>query len=304
MKSSELGNFLTYLQVEKGASSNTLEAYGRDLEGFIGFTWGEEAVVRPAHWQGLTHLMVRRYLAGLQQAGLGRRSVARKLAALRSFLRYLCREELVSQNVAKLVATPKLEKRLPEFLYYPELEALLAAPDTRTDLGKRDRAILELLYSSGLRVSELTGINLRDIDGQAGYVLVKGKGKKERLCPVGSQALAWIERYRRGARARLLTKGREKADPDALFLNRQGGRLTARSVMRLVAKYVGQVALERHITPHSLRHTFATHLLENGADLRSVQELLGHVNISTTQIYTHVSRERLRSVYRAAHPRA
>ncbi|MDD2498406.1 MAG: tyrosine recombinase, partial [Desulfitobacteriaceae bacterium] len=247
------------------------------------------------------HLTVRRFLAKLQAKGLSKSTMARKLAALRSFYRYLAREEIVKVNPMLNVHTPKMDKRLPKFLYYKEIEALLNAPDS-TSQGERDKAILEVIYGGGLRVGELEGLNIVDIDFSLGYARVFGKGSKERVVPLGGAALRALRQYLSQGRKEL--EARSGSRQEALFLNKYGRRLSARSVRNIVDKYVAQAALNQKISPHSLRHSFATHLLEGGADLRSVQELLGHVKMSTTQIYTHVTKKQLKSVYEKTHPRA
>jgi len=299
---SSLDMFETYLKVEKNASSLTVAGYRSDLLQFIEYLSGllqvEAEELLPG---GVNHLVVRQYLAHLQKKGLARTSIARKIAALRSFFRYLCREQLAEVNPAKAVSTPKLEKRLPTFLYAQDVALLLGTPDPGTALGLRDRALLELTYGSGLRVSEVVGLNVDDLDLGVGYARVFGKGAKERVVPVGSHSAAALELYLERGRPQLLQPvGRE----DALFLNRFGVRLTSRGVRDLVCRHVAKLALACHVSPHTLRHSFATHMLDGGADLRTVQELLGHVKMSTTQIYTHVTRQRLKDVYRSTHPRA
>lgn len=240
-------------------------------------------------------------MAQLQEKGLSKSTVARKLAALRSFYRYLTREEIINANPMTNVTTPKLEKRLPKFLYYQEVEALLNAPDA-SNQGQRDKAILETIYGGGLRVSELVGMNMGDIDFSLGYARVFGKGSKERIVPLGGAALRALKQYISCGRKELEAKSISRQE--ALFLNKYGGRLSARSVRNIVNKYVAQAALTQKISPHALRHSFATHLLEAGADLRSVQELLGHVKMATTQVYTHVTKKQLKTVYQKTHPRA
>ncbi len=328
--------FLDYLAVEKNASSHTVLNYHRDLEQFVAWWVGGTKAPAPEvprsnlgetdccpgepDWKSANARLVRDYLAYLHRRQYSKRSMARKLAALRSLYRFLVREKVVEENPVRLVATPKLEKKLPEFLYEDEVTTLLGCPDPGTPSGLRDRAILELLYSSGLRVSELCSLDLRDVDYSDGDVRVFGKRAKERQVPVGSCALSSLGEYlERGRSALLKKRAASKADlgadleaatagapgqERAIFLNRSGTRLTPRSVARLVRRYVLMAALIRRCTPHTLRHTFATHLLERGADLRSVQELLGHESVSTTQIYTHVTKERLKKVYQGAHPRA
>jgi integrase/recombinase XerC len=290
---------LVHLKVERNTSNLTLVAYQTDLvqfQTFLAEQLGIEA--EQLEVDQLAAREVRNYLGSLRESGLKRTTMARKLASLRTLCKYLCREQILESNPLKRVGSPKLGKPLPHFLYQEQLKILLEAPDVKTTSGQRDRAILETIYSSGLRVSELAGLNLLDIDFGMGYVRVFGKGAKERIVPLGSYAARAIQVY-------LAT--REEFGPDstqqALFLNRQGTRLSARSVRRLVDKYVEQTCLQGHISPHTLRHSFATHLLDQGADLRSVQELLGHVKLSSTQIYTHVTKERLKEVYTRFHPR-
>lgn len=299
-----LDGFFLYLRVEKNASPRTLENYRGDLEQFFTFcrnqAGGADIAVAT-----VDRLLIREYLAYLQSRDYTRRTIARKLASLRSFYRWLLREEIIPDNPLAGIATPKIERKLPKFLYLPEVEALLAAPDGNTPLGKRDIALLETLYATGIRVSELVGLNLGDIDFGMEYVRVYGKGAKERIVPIGGQALAAVKNYLRNGREMLRQSGRTGPAPEkALFLNKLGTRLTARSIRRCIDKYTKAIALERKISPHALRHSFATHLLDAGADLRSVQEMLGHVNLSTTQIYTHVTKAQLKRVYAHAHPRA
>jgi len=226
--------------------------------------------------------------------------MARKLATLRSFVRYLCREEVLEGNPIAAVSTPKQEKRLPRFLYPKEIELLLEAPDISRPSGLRDKAILEVLYATGIRVSELVSLNLSNLDTQSGSIKVLGKGGKERIIPMGTKACTAMDKYLQ-VRRKALKK--DNGTETAVFLNKFGQRLTARSVRNIINKYVQQVALNQKVSPHTLRHTFATHLLNGGADLRSVQELLGHVKLSTTQVYTHVTKERIKTVHDKSHPR-
>lgn len=289
-----IDQFLRYQRVEKNASSHTLVNYQRDIVQFWHFLCDDNVAV-----DNISRSMLRRYLSHLQQGEYARSSIARKLSSLRSFFRYLVAEGICRENPLQHLSTPKQERLLPGFLYQNDCLALLQAPDDGT-LGQRDRAILEVLYATGIRVSELVGLDLHDLDWRQGYVRVFGKGAKERIVPVGRPACQAMEQYLTAARPRLVTGASERA----LFLNKSGGRLTDRSVRRLLDKYVAKAALDQQVSPHTLRHTFATHLLDHGADLRSVQELLGHTSVSTTQIYTHVTKERLKSVYRQTHPRA
>lgn len=295
--------FLTFLSVQKGASRHTLDAYANDLSQFFD-RMGLGLAPSAEDLGALDHAQVRRYLAYLQGRGYTRRSIARKLAALRSFFRYLCRTERLAQNPVKGVPTPKTGRHLPRFLHVDEAAALVERPRGETVLGLRDRALMEVLYAAGLRVSELAGVDLGDVDASLGTVRVMGKGGKERIVPLGSEALAALGAYLEVARPRLLSRRRDGREEAALFLNRSGRRLSVRGIANVVTRYAREVTPEKEVTPHTLRHSFATHLLENGADLRAVQELLGHASVSTTQIYTHVSRERLRAVYQKTHPRA
>ena len=291
--------YLEFLQGAKNVSPHTVAGYRRDIEQFIVFL----RRIIPGDFQlsMLDTYMARRYLASLVTREYSRRSIARHIAALRSFGRYLCREQLLDANPFVGIRTPKLERRLPQFLDIPEIDALMLLP-TDTVLGRRDLAILELLYGAGIRVSELTGLSLARIDLDEKYILVFGKGSKERIVPIGEKAICAIAIYLQNSRP-VLCKKHYKAT-DRLFLNHSGTPLSDRSIRRILEKYVDILAVKKRVTPHTLRHSFATHLLDNGADLRSVQELLGHVSLKTTQVYTHVSSERLLSVYRNSHPRA
>ncbi len=295
-------DFLTHLRVEKSASSLTLVSYRTDLGQFFTFL-SEEYEVPPEQVSAelLNHKTVREYLTRMQDSGLSRSTVARKLAALRSFVKYLCREDILPGNPIANVSTPKQEKKLPRFLYPSEIELLMAAPDQHKPIGLRDRAILETLYAAGMRVSELVGMDLEDIDWDEEYTKLRGKGNKERLAPIGSKAKTALSDYVKLARPALLQNN--ESDCKALFLNKYGTRLSGRSVRNIINKYVNEVAINQKVSPHTLRHSFATHLLNGGADLRSVQELLGHVKLSTTQIYTHLTKEKIKSIYNDSHPR-
>lgn len=288
--------FKQYLQIEKNASPLTILNYGKDILAFKEFM-KQHAI---EEYAAVSYAHVRMYLTALFQADYSRRSIARKLSSLRSFYRFLLREEFIEQNPFQMVSTPKLDQRLPNFLYPAEVSALLEQPDLATPLGIRDRAILEILYGSGVRVSELVGMNMRSVDASTGTALVRGKGAKERYVPLGGYAIEAYISYIRSARPTLLQSKKN----DRLFLNFRGDPLTDRSIRRMIDKYVQQVSYTLKVSPHTFRHTFATHLLDHGADLRSVQEMLGHSNISSTQVYTHVTSERLRTVYDQAHPRA
>jgi integrase/recombinase XerC len=236
----------------------------------------------------------------MQNQDLSRSTMARKLAALRSYVRYLCRENVLEGNPIANVSTPKQGKRLPRFLYPMETRLLMDAPDPSKPSGKRDKAILETLYAAGVRVSELVGINMADLDMAEKWIKIKGKGGKERLAPIGAQAEEAIQDYIKYGRPHLQGTA---AVTDALFLNKFGQRLSVRSIRNITNKYVEQIALNQKVSPHTLRHTFATHLLNGGADLRSVQELLGHVKLSTTQIYTHLTKDRIKTIHEETHPR-
>jgi integrase/recombinase XerC len=302
---SHIDNFLIFLKVEKNSSPRTVESYQKDLfnglDFFSSILKKEDNTVSP---EEIDHQIFRHYLAHLRKQGLARTTVARRLAAWRSFYKYLLREKVIEENYLSRVLSPKLEKRLPRFLYEGEAAVLVESPDLKHPLGIRDRALLELLYAGGLRINELVLLDLWDLDLGAGYVRVMGKRAKERLVPLGSQAVKALRNYLAGARPRILANSAEKKMNNAVFLNRWGERLSARGIRKILNKYAEKVNLERRISPHTLRHSFATHLLNAGADLRSVQELLGHSRLSSTQIYTHVTGERLKQVYRKAHPRA
>jgi tyrosine recombinase XerC len=291
--------FLRYLELERNASVHTQRGYHDDLLAFF-------RVIGTATLARVTPLDVRRFLADQSQRGAAKRSIARRLSCVRSFFRFLCREGGLEDSPAAVVPTPRLERRLPKFLDEAQATRLMEAPDPGTWQGLRDRALLETLYSTGTRVSELVGLNLEDLDEISETVVVRGKGKKERLCPIGRTAMDALRRYRDALRAHLAgpRSGKGLKEPRAVFVSQKLTRLTARHVARLLQRYVRAAGLPVTITPHGLRHTFATHLLDRGADLRSVQELLGHQSLSTTQIYTHVTAQRLKKVYDQAHPRA
>lgn len=288
-----ISQFIQYLATERNVSPHTIEAYASDLAQFAEFVHHERGT--GAGSDAVDHLLIRRWLALLHKDHQ-KSSIGRKLAAVRSFFKYLVREGVAAKNPAELVSTPKKEKRLPYHLNIDEVTALVESPRERGILALRDRAILETLYSCGIRVSELTGLNVGEVDLEACLVRVLGKGGKERVVPVGRHARQAIADY-------LLARDNPPSDAPFL-LNARGGRLTSRSVARTVDKYIVRLATIRKISPHTLRHTFATHLLEAGADLRAIQELLGHSSLSTTQKYTHVSIDRLMEVYDKAHPKA
>ncbi len=291
--SEQIQHFTDYLQTERDVSPHTVAAYSSDLSQLLTFVMREKGETASA--QDVDHLLLRRFLAGLSKDAK-KSSIGRKLAAIRSFFRFLLRRGSIAGNPAELVATPKKEQRLPFHLDIDQATTLMEAPDDQQKYALRDRAILELLYSSGLRVSELTGLDIDGLDLVGGMVRVTGKGGKERIVPVGSRALQALRSY-------LETRG-DYVSKGALFLNTRGGRINRRSVARVVDAHVTRIAAFKRISPHTLRHTFATHMLEGGADLRAIQELLGHASLSTTQKYTHVSIDRLMEVYDKAHPKA
>jgi integrase/recombinase XerC len=297
----EIGDFLDYLTYERNVSGNTIIAYRDDLESFVGFlcndyfTMGRDQL----DMARVDHLTVRSYLAHLSRRKLSRATVSRHLSTLRSFFKYLVREGAVEANPARSVATPKREKHLPTVMQPSDVVVLLEQPDTSTPLGLRDQAWLELLYASGLRISELVGVDIDDLELRARLVKVHGKGSKERIVPFGTKAETALRAY-------LAVRDELATDPDeqAVFVNYRGKRITTRSVRRHFDTYLKQASLRAGISPHTMRHSFATHLLNAGADLRGIQELLGHASLSTTQKYTHLNDWQLIAVYKKAHPRA
>ena len=297
-----LESFLIQLRVEKSASQLTLVSYRTDLNQFFDFMAAYYKVNRDeALISGLNHRAVREYIGSMQAHNFSRATMARKLAALRSFVKYLCRANILQGNPIANVSTPKQEKRLPRFLYPLEIGLLMDAPDTSKSVGIRDKAILETLYAAGVRVSELVGINIPDIDMTEEWIRIRGKGNKERLAPVGTKARIALANYINHGRPFLLAKN--CLETDALFLNRFGTRISVRSIRNIINKYVEQLAFNQKVSPHTLRHSFATHLLNGGADLRAVQELLGHEKLSTTQIYTHLTQDRIKAIHYENHPR-
>lgn len=282
--------FMRYLEIEKNYSKHTILNYKLDLQDFKKF-------VGDTDLDKVDYLALRKYLAVLKEKNLATRTVGRRLSALRSFFKFLIRDGLLKTNPILILSSPKLEKHLPAFMTEEEVTRLIEAafPKNELDeLGLRNRAILETFYSTGMRISELVGLSLNDIDFIGGIIKVMGKGRKERIVPIGETATGAIRKY--------LDKRKKQAD--ALFLNKNGKRITARGVRGVVGKYIRRVGIRQGVSAHTLRHSFATHLLNRGADLRTVQELLGHANLSTTQIYTHLTTEKLKSVYDKAHPRA
>jgi tyrosine recombinase XerC len=279
--------FIRYLEIEKNYSGHTILNYKLDLDDFRAFL-GQTDIEK------VDYLSLRKYLVVLKEKNLGSRSVSRHLSVLRSFFRFLNREGFLKQNPILSISSPKLDKHLPLFMTEDEVSKVLAAVSSDDELGLRNRAILEMFYSTGMRISELAGLRASDIDFIGGVAKVMGKGRKERIVPVGDIALSALRSY--------LEK--RKKQSDTLFLNKNGGRITVRGIRNAVKKYLAAAGIQQGVSAHTLRHSFATHLLNRGADLRSVQELLGHANLSTTQIYTHLTTDRLKSVYDKAHPRA
>jgi integrase/recombinase XerC len=279
--------YIRYLEIEKNSSVHTLLNYRKDLDEFKKFL-GESSI------GSVDYLTLRKFLSVLREKNLKSRSIARKLSSLRSFFKFLNREGFLHNDPTRLILSPKQERHLPIFLTEGEVTKLVESPDPAEPFGLRDRAILETFYSTGMRVSEIRSLNLEHIDFFSQAVRVMGKGKKERLVPIGDKALRAIREY----------IAQRKQQQQAVFLNKNGARLTERGLRVILDKHIHRTALKENISPHSLRHSFATHLLDRGADLRSVQELLGHANLSTTQVYTHLTTEKLKSIYEKAHPRA
>ena len=291
-----ISSFLTQVRVEKGLSSNTVSAYRRDLLKFDAF-----ARKRKLSLEAISRDDLVDFLAGLYRQKLESKTVARHLVTLRNFFRFAQVQELVKEDPSVNLESPKIRRNLPGYLRLEEVERVLNQPDVRNPIGLRDRAMLEVLYSTGLRVSELISLRVTDLDAKVGCVRCIGKGDKERIVPIGKKALAIVERYLHDARPELL--GKVPSSP-ALFVNRRGAALSRVGVWKILSAYGRLAGMRVALTPHMLRHSFATHLLERGADLRSVQLMLGHADISTTQIYTHVVEERLKQIYKAHHPRA
>jgi len=300
MENPNVQKFIIYLEIERNVSEHTIKAYSSDIKQFLEFlkSDGEEL-------GNTTHKTIRKFLAHLQNKTYSNKSIGRKLATIRSFFKFLVREGYQKTNPTLVISTPKTDKKLPEFLTVENMIKLIEKPDENDVLGIRDRAIFETLYSTGIRVGELIHLNIHDIDFGGGTIKVKGKGNKQRIVPIGDTALDVINRYF-DIRDTLFNNKKLDISKDrqALFLDKWGGRLTSRSVERIVRKHVIGIPKALGITPHTFRHSFATHLLDAGADLRSVQELLGHVSLSTTQIYTHLTPEKLKRTYKKAHPRA
>lgn len=291
-----LKDFIYYLSAEKGLAKNTLDSYQRDLRTYLRFLRGRGINML----QTTSRSEIVSYLLFLRQKGLAPSTVSRNLASLRSFYQYLVQERILAENPAAEMESPKLEKKLPRVLTAKEIELLLLQPDTTNIVGVRDKAMLEVLYASGIRVSELVSLNVQDLNTQVGILRCRGKGGKERIVPIGSMAVRSVQHYLDHCRSKIVKNKEEKA----LFVNQHGRRLTRQGFWKILKKYVQKAKIKGEITPHTIRHSFATHLLENGADLRSVQEMLGHADISTTQIYTQITRRKIKEVYDQAHPRA
>lgn len=294
--STAISLFLTHVKVEKGLSANTVSAYQRDLVKFNAFAQKRKLALDAVKRDDLVD-----FLASLYRDKLESRTVARELVTLRNFFRFAQVQELITEDPSQNLESPKVRRTLPGYLRLEEVDRLLNQPDAKTPLGLRDRAMLEVLYSTGLRVSELVGLRVTDLDTKVGCIRCIGKGDKERIVPAGRKAVGVVEKYLRDGRPKLLGKGKTSA---ALFVNRNGSTLSRVGVWKILSTYGKRAGLRVALAPHMLRHSFATHLLERGADLRSVQLMLGHSDISTTQIYTHVVEERLKQVYKAHHPRA
>jgi integrase/recombinase XerD len=291
-----IAGFIQYLSVERGLAKNTLESYGRDLKQFQAYL-KEQGITDAAE---ITRSTLLAYMASLQKKGRASSTVCRNLAAIKSFFRFLLQEEYLVADPTADFESPKTEKRLPKVLTPSEVDTLLDQPMQTMPAGKRDKAMLELLYATGIRVSELVSLDLNDLFLENGFIRCFGKGSKERIVPIGTTAIKFTEDYLNKARNNLMGNKRTQA----LFVNYHGNRLTRQGFWKILKKYAAEAGIAKDIMPHTLRHSFATHLLENGADLRSVQEMLGHADISTTQIYTHITRNRLKDVYGKTHPRA
>jgi len=287
--------FIYFMEVERGVSRNTIQAYKRDIEKFTAYIQRSKKDLSDVERDTIVDFMMY-----LKDQGLSATTIARNLASLKTFWKFLVSDRIVTENVAAVVETPKTWKNIPEVLNREEVEKLLNAPPKRGWMGTRDRAILELMYATGMRVSEISGLKKVNVNLDAGFARCSGKGGKERIVPMGSMAKKSVARYLETARKKLEGRGRD----DHLFLSRIGKRLSRQSIWKMIQKYTAVSGIKKHISPHMLRHSFATHLLEGGAELRGVQEMLGHADISTTQIYTHINKDRLRKVHKQYHPRA
>jgi len=293
-----LKDFIHYLIVEKGLAQNTIISYERDLKSYLKFLRNVENM---NGWNEVQRPQIVQFLKFLKEQGKSAKTMARHIASIRAFHQFLLRERAVDHDPSVHIETPQLERTLPKVLNMQEVEILLDSPKVHDHYGIRDKAMLELLYATGIRVSELIGLNLGDVHLTMGFVRCIGKGNKERIIPIGRTATEAMERYLQDGRAEFMNK---KYKDEALFLNHHGKRLSRQGFWKILKRLTKEAGIEKELTPHTLRHSFATHLLENGADLRAVQEMLGHADISTTQIYTHVSKTRLKDVYKQHHPRA
>ncbi|HHV72662.1 MAG TPA: site-specific tyrosine recombinase XerD [Clostridia bacterium] len=291
-----LTDFCNYLNVERGLAENTIESYSRDLRQFSEYL--QTMKIKSVH--AVTKKDILSFLYYLQQNGKATATISRNLAALKAFFSFLVQENLLQDNPTANLESPKLKRKLPQVLTISEVERLLNAPDLNTPAGLRDKAMLEVLYATGVRVSELIRIKIADVNLETGFIRCFGKGSKERIVPLGKVAIDCIRNYLDNGRTKLV----KKQNIDVLFVNHHGNSLTRQGFWKIIKKYANKAQIEKEITPHTLRHSFATHLLENGADLRFVQEMLGHADISTTQIYTHITKNRITEVYQKTHPRA
>jgi tyrosine recombinase XerC len=298
-----INSYISFLKNEKNYSNNTVVSYKNDLLQLLNYL-KDCKIIRKSNIQYIDRSIMRKYIVYLKKCNYSVRSICRKISTVRSFFKFLSREGIVDINPTINLITPKIKKKLPSFLYLEEINKLIEIPSGHTILGIRDRAILELLYGTGMRVGELVNLNIIDIDLYEKTVRVFGKGSKERILPLGNPNIKAVQKYLTCRNMFRKNISIDKNDPNALFLNRFGGRLSARSIRRVLIKYMKMAGLNKKISPHVLRHSFATHLLGGGADLRSVQELLGHESLSTTQIYTHITKERLKAIYKKSYPRS
>ncbi|MCZ0871652.1 site-specific tyrosine recombinase XerD [Peribacillus sp. AS_2] len=294
----QIRDFIHFLTIEKGLAKNTLVSYERDLRSYWSFLKDVETI---EDWNDSRRVNILHFLVQLKDQGKSSKTVARHIASIRSFHQFLLRERVTNQDPSIHIETPKPERSLPKVLSMEEVEALLEAPKKMDEFGLRDKAMLELMYATGMRVSELISMDVSDVHASMGFVRCVGKGNKERIIPIGQTALSAIEHYLESSRGKMASP---KHRTDSLFLNHHGNRLTRQGFWKILKKLVKSAQIEKEITPHTLRHSFATHLLMNGADLRAVQEMLGHADISTTQIYTHITNVRIKDVYSKFHPRA
>ena len=291
-----IDEFINYLSVERGLAKNTLYAYRKDLQKFINY-------IKPkgiTSMKRITRDHIVNFSMRLKDKGLSTNTISRNLAAIKSFYRFLVLERYIDDNITSVLDSPKLWKRLPEVLRLDEVERILKKPNLKNWLGIRDKAALELMYATGMRVSEIVNLKIEDLHLDAGFIKCRGKGEKERIIPVGKEATKAINRYLEKVRPELLKKGKISGN---LFITRLGGKMTRQTFWKMIKKYLKETRIKKRVSPHTLRHSFATHLLERGADLRVVQEMLGHANISTTQIYTHINKERLKFIHTKYHPR-